>query len=184
MWTAKACHLARQSRKGEADRAKPAGRQGAAGISPVFDRIACGERIIGYLQSMRLNQVTLPALDLAASIAFYRDLGLILIVQNDHYARFECPDADGGEPATLSLHLDPKAVAGGVSVYFEDLELDVTVERMIDKGYAFESGPDDQTWLWREAWTSDPAGNRICLYHAGENRRFPPWRLGAKTESP
>jgi catechol 2,3-dioxygenase-like lactoylglutathione lyase family enzyme len=127
---------------------------------------------------MRLNQVTLPARDMAASIAFYGDLGLILIVRNDHYARFECPHGDGGEPATLSLHLDPEAVAGGASVYFEDFELDVTVERMIDKGYSFESGPDDQTWLWREAWTADPAGNRICLYHAGENRRFPPWRLG------
>ena len=23
----------------------------------------------------------------------------------------------------------------------------------------------------------DPAGNAICLYHAGENRRFPPWRV-------
>ena len=24
---------------------------------------------------------------------------------------------------------------------------------------------------------TDPAGNRVCLYRAGEVRRFPPWRL-------
>jgi hypothetical protein len=23
----------------------------------------------------------------------------------------------------------------------------------------------------------DPDGNMICLYHAGNTRRFPPWRL-------
>jgi hydroxymethylpyrimidine/phosphomethylpyrimidine kinase len=34
-----------------------------------------------------------------------------------------------------------------------------------------------QSWLWREAWLRDPAGNAVCLYHAGANRRFPPWRL-------
>ena len=50
---------------------------------------------------MRLNQVTVPAADIAASVAFYQALGLRLIVRADHYARFECPDADGGEPATF-----------------------------------------------------------------------------------
>jgi hydroxymethylpyrimidine/phosphomethylpyrimidine kinase len=23
----------------------------------------------------------------------------------------------------------------------------------------------------------DPAGNAVCLFHGGENRRNPPWRL-------
>ena len=50
---------------------------------------------------MNLNQVTAPALDMAASIAFYETLGLTLIVRTDHYARFECPDGD----ATFSLAL-------------------------------------------------------------------------------
>jgi catechol 2,3-dioxygenase-like lactoylglutathione lyase family enzyme len=58
---------------------------------------------------MRLNQVTVAARDLDASIGFYETLGLKLIVRDAHYARFECPDADGGEPATFSLHLDPQA---------------------------------------------------------------------------
>ena len=50
---------------------------------------------------MRLNQVTAPARDLEASVAFYRLLGLKLIVKNDHYARFELPEGE----ATFSLHL-------------------------------------------------------------------------------
>jgi hypothetical protein len=42
---------------------------------------------------------------------------------------------------------------------------------------AFEHKPTMQTWLWYEAWLRDPAGNTICLYHAGSNRRHPPWRI-------
>jgi len=127
---------------------------------------------------MRLNQVTVAARDLDASMGFYETLGLKLIVRNDHYARFECPDTDGGEPATFSLHLDPQAK--GVTdtvVYFEDDDLDATVARLTQAGLTFDSGPADQTWLWREAYLTDPTGNRVCLYRAGEARRFPPWRL-------
>ena len=123
---------------------------------------------------MRLNQVTVSARVLAASIAFYRTLGLNLIVRNDHYARFECPD--GG--STFSLHLDP--AARGVSettIYFENDDLDAVVAGLKAKGLVFEADPVDQAWRWREAYLRDPAGNRICLYKAGEIRRFPPWRL-------
>ena len=56
---------------------------------------------------MRLNQVTLPAKDLVASIAFYQTLGLVLIVENDHYARFENPS----DNSTLSLELRPRMAA-------------------------------------------------------------------------
>lgn len=127
---------------------------------------------------MRLNQITASARDLAASTAFYQALGLKLIVQSDHYVRFECPDADGGEPATFSLHLDPQA--SGVrqtSVYFEEDDLDATVARLKAAGLVFDSDPVDQTWLWREAWLRDPTGNAICLYSAPKARRFPPWRI-------
>jgi hydroxymethylpyrimidine/phosphomethylpyrimidine kinase len=39
------------------------------------------------------------------------------------------------------------------------------------------STPVLESWGWREARLADPAGNAICLYQAGEQRRFPPWRL-------
>lgn len=127
---------------------------------------------------MRLNQVTASARDLAASTAFYQALGLKLIVRADHYVRFECPDSDGGEPATFSLHLDAHATGvSQTSVYFEEDDLDAAVARLKAAGLVFESDPVDQRWQWREAWLRDPAGNRVCLYRAGEARRFPPWRV-------
>jgi hydroxymethylpyrimidine/phosphomethylpyrimidine kinase len=126
------------------------------------------------VQSMRLNQVTVSARDLAASIAFYRTLGLKLIVRNDDYARFECPD--GG--STFSLLLDPAARGvNETTIYFENDDLDAVVAGLKAKGVAFEADPVDQTWRWREAHLRDPTGNLICLYKAGEIRRFPPWRL-------
>ena len=43
---------------------------------------------------MDLNQVTLPATDLQASVTFYTKMGLRQIVDTAHYARFECPDGE------------------------------------------------------------------------------------------
>jgi catechol 2,3-dioxygenase-like lactoylglutathione lyase family enzyme len=123
---------------------------------------------------MRLNQVTVSVRDLAASIAFYQKLGLKLIVRNDHYARFVCPDGS----STFSVLLEPTAT--GVSqtvVCFEDDALDATVARLKREGLTIDEEPHDQTWLWREAHLRDPTGNVICLYYAGENRLNPPWRL-------
>jgi catechol 2,3-dioxygenase-like lactoylglutathione lyase family enzyme len=124
---------------------------------------------------MRLNQVTLPARDLAPAVAFYRTLGFRLIVDAlPRYARFECPDGD----STLSLELAP-GVGNGVAplVYFECDDLDRTVEGLLAAGIRFDALPADQPWLWREARLRDPAGNALCLYHAGANRRHPPWRV-------
>ena len=121
---------------------------------------------------MKLNQVTLPATDLIASIAFYEKLGFVLIVKDVHYARLENPD----DLSTLSLELRSDG-GDGAHVYFECEDLNVRVEALKEKGVAFDSGPQDQSWLWREAWLRDPAGNKLCLFLAGENRRFPPWRV-------
>lgn len=38
---------------------------------------------------MKLNQVTLPATDLAVSIGFYQQLGFVPIVKDDYYSRLE-----------------------------------------------------------------------------------------------
>lgn len=124
---------------------------------------------------MRLNQVTAPALDLDASIAFYQLLGLTLIVRSPHYARFESPEGD----ATFSLHLveGPIARENAPQLYFECDRLADDVARLRAAGVAFETEITEQKWLWREAWLRDPAGNSLCLYHAGDNRRFPPWRI-------
>lgn len=123
---------------------------------------------------MRLNQVTVPALDLPASIAFYQRLGLRLIVCSAHYARLECPD--GG--STFSLHrADRVTPDAGTVVYFECDDLDSQVDRLVAAGCVFEQGPTEQPWRWREARLRDPSGHAVCLYSAGDDRRFPPWRL-------
>ena len=124
---------------------------------------------------MRLNQVTLPALDLERSIAFYQTLGLKLIVKSERYARFEMPDGD----STLSLDLkaNAKGAANGPHVYFECENLDGFVAELKAQGIVFDADPVDQSWLWREAWLSDPAGVKLCLYYAGKNRLNPPWRI-------
>lgn len=62
-------------------------------------------------------------------------------------------------------------------VYFECAALDQQVEALKAKGFRFLHEPRDERWLWREARLLDPAGNLICLYHAGENRLNPPWRV-------
>lgn len=127
--------------------------------------------------SMRLNQVTVGLEDYAASVDFYRGLGLKLIVDSPpDYARFEAP---GG--ATFSIHRRDGNGGGGpgaTTVYFECDDLDDQFMRLNHHGMKFEHGPTDQPWLWREARLRDPAGNLICLYQAGEMRRYPPWRVG------
>jgi len=126
---------------------------------------------------MNLNQVTLPTTDLERSVAFYSGMGFNLIVHSPpRYARFECPDGD----STFSLHQVAQTVADtGVVVYFECAQLDRTVAELEQAGYAFTRGPTDERWLWREARLTDPAGNVICLFNAGDNRRNPPWRIGS-----
>ncbi|MBL8329707.1 MAG: VOC family protein [Rubrivivax sp.] len=125
---------------------------------------------------MNLNQVTVPTHDVPASVAFYAGLGLRLIVSSAHYARFECPDGD----ATFSVHHTEGPLPGSpIVVYFECADLDQQVLALKERGYRFESDPADQPWLWREARLRDPAGNAVCLYRAGDNRKHPPWRVKA-----
>jgi catechol 2,3-dioxygenase-like lactoylglutathione lyase family enzyme len=125
---------------------------------------------------MELNQVTLPATDVAASVAFYREMGFELIVNSPHYARFKSTVGD----ATFSIHaVDPSAEPSPTIVYFECASLDAQVAALKAKGLQFTQDPRDERWLWREARLLDPAGNVICLYHAGENRLNPPWRVKA-----
>lgn len=123
---------------------------------------------------MNLNQITLPALDIPKSIAFYEMLGLNLIVHtHDAYARFEFPHGD----ATLSIYVvDQLPQGSGIKVFFECDDLDRKVAFLKTQGIEFTSDPEDQPWLWREAHLFDPDGNHLVLYRTGENRKNPPWR--------
>ncbi len=129
---------------------------------------------------MNLNQVTIPSIDVAKSAAFYKTLGLQLIVDAlPRYVRFECPDGE----ATFSIHkVDELPKGNGVMVYFENENLDKKVQDLINKGIEFEELPNDKTWKWREARLKDPDNNQIIIFRAGKNRKNPPWRIKSEKE--
>ena len=129
---------------------------------------------------MELNQVTLPALDVATSVEFYRAMGFELIVDAPHYARFKSTTGE----ATFSVHAVAEMKQPSKTiVYFECASVDEEVAALKARGIRFAQEPRDERWLWREARLLDPAGNVICLYHAGENRLNPPWRVKASAAS-
>jgi len=123
---------------------------------------------------MDLNQVTIYSRLPVETVRFFERLGLRLIVDSlPRYARLECPD--GG--STLSVHRSETHAASGITLYFECNDLDAEYQRLKSLGIEFTQAPTDESWLWREAYTTDPNGNSICLYHAGDNRKNPPWRI-------
>jgi catechol 2,3-dioxygenase-like lactoylglutathione lyase family enzyme len=124
---------------------------------------------------MNLNQVTVYTSKPLETAEFFTKLGLILIVDSlPRYARFECPDGD----STLSINIaEERPASNDIVLYFECDDLDGEVARLKSLGLEFDEDPTDRDWLWRQAYLRDPNGNRICLFHAGENRKNPPWRV-------
>lgn len=123
---------------------------------------------------MRLNQVTVGAVDLATSEEFYVALGMRLIVKDERYLRFECPEGE----STFSIELAGTVPRDEqVTIYFESDDLDGLCDRLIKAGLPVEQMPQDMPWLWREARLTDPDGHHLCLFSAGGNRRYPPWRI-------
>lgn len=122
---------------------------------------------------MRLNQITIPVSNIGRSKAFYMRLGFRLLVDSEHYTRFLAPDGD----TTFSLHLADDKVSPGAVIYLECDRVNHEVERLQQRGFEFETQPEDKGWLWREAVLRDPDGHMIKIYHAGKNRIDPPWRV-------
>ena len=124
---------------------------------------------------MNLNQVTLPSINVEKATAFYKQMGFNLIVEAlPRYVRFESASGD----STFSIHsVDALPKGEGITIYFEDNNLDMLVKQLQEKGIIFTQEPEDKPWLWREAHLYDPDGNKIIIYNAGENRKNPPWRI-------
>lgn len=122
---------------------------------------------------MNLNQVTVSVTDIERAVIFYAKLGLQLIVQSEHYCRFIV----AGNNATFSIHKTEKVQQAGTVIYFETDDVGKAIAALKKKGIKIISEPVMQNWLWYEAYIQDPDGNSICIYHAGENRLNPPWRI-------
>jgi catechol 2,3-dioxygenase-like lactoylglutathione lyase family enzyme len=118
--------------------------------------------------------MTVGSTDIVGAETFYLALGLELIVRNDHYLRFVCPD--GGSTFSVDL-VNAVDDDEQVTVYVEVDDVDAEFERLHQKGMQFEHPPADMPWLWREARRRDPDGHRLCIFYAGDNRVNPPWRL-------
>ncbi len=129
------------------------------------------------MHQLSLNQVTFSVTNIDRSYNFYKELGLFPIVKSDHYARFIVP----GNEATLSIHVSEK-VRSTTTIYFEVNDVYEVYNELIEKGFDFRESPADQRWQWREAYLEDPDGNQICIYHAGEIRMNPEWRLDESKE--
>lgn len=127
---------------------------------------------------MRLNQVTVAVTDVERAVAFYRLLGLELIVHSPHYARFVCPEGR----STFSVHRSDVVMPSSTVVYFECDDLDERFSQLVALGVAFSSPPADQPWAWREARLVDPDGNPLCLFKAGANRIDPPWKVAPDSQ--
>ena len=128
---------------------------------------------------MKLNQVTLPVLDILKSVDFYLKLGFIQIVNSLEYARFSCPQG----ASTFSLTLSNEKFNNGAIIYFETenrKQLDDWVKLIITRGLEIKQMPTEQPYLWYEALIIDPSGNKIKLYCAGDNRLNPAWKINKK----
>ena len=124
---------------------------------------------------MNLNQVTISSLDVTISKEFYTTLGLNIIVKAlPNYVRFECPNGD----ATFSIHsVDVLPEGNKITLYFEVDNLSKTVKELKQKGITFNTEILEQPWLWNEAHLNDPDGHHIIIFHAGDNRKNPSWRV-------
>lgn len=124
---------------------------------------------------MNLNQITIPSLNVEKATQFYKTLGLNLIVDAlPRYVRFECPDGD----TTFSIHKVEKLPQGeGITLYFEVENIEETIKDLKQKGITFTTEIKKQSWLWTEAELYDLDNNKIIIFHAGDNRKNPPWRI-------
>ena len=131
------------------------------------------------MHGLRLNQITLGAIDFASSVSFYQRLGLKLIVDSaPRYVRFEFPTGeDGAPPATLSLHEVEDGWAAPADYPLIYFEVDDVAGFLADAHCEPLSPPEMKSYLWEEADILDPSGNRIRVFNASKARRFPPWRI-------
>lgn len=131
---------------------------------------------------MWINQITIGCTDYEESVAFYKSIGLVQIVDSPpRYARFESLSGDG---ATLSLHSVDKNIAQNTVVYFDHASeeaLASQVHTLTARGLVLRQKITDESWGWKEARIKDPAGNELCFMFAGDQRRFPPWRVDGRS---
>ncbi|MBC2869754.1 VOC family protein [Streptomyces mexicanus] len=123
----------------------------------------------------RFAVIGLVVSDLAASLAFYRRLGLVFPAGAE-----EQPHVEAALPGGPTLALDteetvrsfhpawqPPAAGGRVSLAFRcdtPADVDAVYEDLVGAGYHGALGPWDAVWGMRYAVVHDPDGNGVDLF--------------------
>ncbi|MFD3497198.1 VOC family protein [Streptomyces sp. NPDC058676] len=123
----------------------------------------------------RFDAIGLVASDMAASVAFYRRLGLVFPEGAEKQ-----PHAEAGLPGGLRLMLDseetvrliqpewqPPAEGGRISLALlcdSPAEVDSVYAELVGAGYRGELKPWDAVWGQRYAVVLDPDGNGVDLF--------------------
>jgi len=103
----------------------------------------------------KVENLTLPVLDLKKSVAFYENiLGLKKRDEWSNYATFNIGDM------MLGLDPDPKAE---LQIYITVDNVDEEYKTLKEKGVKFLTEPKDQYWGGRTAKFVDPDGNKFIL---------------------
>lgn len=134
-----------------------------------------GGRAYGGRMTPRFAVIGVVASDLAASLAFYRRLGLVFPEGAE-----EQPHVEAELPGGLTLALDtedtvrsfhprwrPPAGGGRVSLAFRcgsPAEVDAGYEDLVGAGHHGELKPWDAFWGQRYAVVHDPDGNGVELF--------------------
>ena len=102
----------------------------------------------------------LPASDIEASVAFYRDkLGFSLAFQYPEYAGVEF-----GPVQIHSSHCDDPEIAKSTSCRVNVLEVDALYEKAKKQGLVHPNGAlEDKPWGFREFTAIDVCGNAIVF---------------------
>ncbi|MGW2099398.1 VOC family protein [Streptomyces olivaceoviridis] len=125
--------------------------------------------------TVRFAVIGLVASDLAASLAFYRRLGLVFPDGAE-----DQPHVEAELPGALVLALDteetirsfhpgwrPSAGGGRVALAFRcdsPAEVDARYQDLVAAGHHGELGPLDAFWGQRYATVHDPDGNAVDLF--------------------
>ncbi|WP_454195777.1 VOC family protein [Nocardia sp. Marseille-Q1738] len=125
----------------------------------------------------RLDVIGIIVTDMAASVAFYRRLGLDFPPGAEQEGHAEAALPNGlrvtldTEAVIKSFHSEwaPPTGAGRVGIAFrcaDPAEVDAVYADLVDAGYHGELKPWDAFWGQRYAVVQDPDGNGVDLYAA------------------
>lgn len=125
--------------------------------------------------TVRLDAIGIVVTDMAASLAFYRELGLDIREGADGQPHVEA-NLPGGlrvmwDTVDTILSFDPdwRPPTGGSRMGLAFLcdgpaEVDATYQRLVDLGYHGHKAPWDAVWGQRYAVVDDPDGNDVSLF--------------------